>query len=71
MANFPTIQQDQKLVGDSSHLAERGVSVADREDDDVKQERENVAAALLDTSSTSPVLIYVGNYTHTWREKRN
>lgn len=39
-------------------LQENGVGVSEGEDDDVKQERENVAAALQDTSSTSPVLIY-------------
>lgn len=45
-------------VDNLDHLQENGVCETEGEDDDVKQERENVAAALQDVSSTSPVLIH-------------
>lgn len=39
-------------------LEERGVAGAEGEDEDVKQERKNVCAALMENSFSSPVLIY-------------
>lgn len=37
----------------------RGEPEAEGEDEDVKQERKNVHTALMENSSSSPVLIYV------------
>lgn len=45
----------------SNLLEERGPAEGEGEDEDVKQERKNVATALAGNSSSS-VLIYVSNY---------
>lgn len=55
------ILQTKIKAASLSLVEERGVAGGEGEDEDVKQERKNVCAALMESSSSSPVLIYVSN----------
>ncbi|KAG0725814.1 ATP-binding cassette sub-family A member 5 [Chionoecetes opilio] len=68
VALVDTMSQRKAVV--SHHLEEDGVAAAAGEDEDVRQERKNVAAALLDTAAPSPALIYVGDAAGLDREKK-